>query len=67
MISIDHIREQVPLASVLPETAADGACPLCNTGRFRLSVGRGFYTYSDCGEKGDVIRSGRSAAPGAST
>ncbi len=55
MISIDHIREQVPLASVLPGTAAEGACPFCTAGRFRMSVERGFYSCPDCGEKGDVI------------
>ena len=55
MISIDHIREQVPLASVLPGTAAEGTCPFCRADQFRLSAERGFYACPDCGEKGDVI------------
>ena len=55
MINIDHIREKVPLASVLPEAAAEGVCPFCACRRFRLSVERGFYACPDCGEKGDVI------------
>jgi len=55
MINIDHIREQVPLASVLPSTAAEGTCLFCRAGQFRLSVERGLYSCPNCGEKGDVI------------
>ena len=55
MINIDKIRATVPLSSVLPEAATEGACPFCHAGRFRLSVERGLYACPDCGEKGDVI------------
>ena len=55
MISIDRIREQVPLPSVLPEAATEGTCPFCQAVRFRLSVERGLFSCPDCGEKGDVI------------
>jgi len=55
MINIDSIRAAVPLSSVLPESAANGTCPFCASGRFRLSEERGFYACRDCGHRGDVI------------
>lgn len=55
MISIDRIREGVPLAAVFPETSAEGVCPFCRGERFLLHPQGHLYHCPDCGEKGDVI------------
>ncbi len=56
MNNIDKIRTTVPMSAVMPKTAMDGCCPFCGKfGAFLVSVERGFYDCSDCGETGDVI------------